>query len=74
MSRLIGDPTFENAARRAVDAIWARRNPNTGLIGTAIDVDTGKWVGRQSGLGAGVDSFFEYLLKVLAICAQILLN
>ena len=33
LSRLIGDPTFENAARRAVDAIWARRDPKTGLIG-----------------------------------------
>lgn len=33
LSRLIGDPTFENAARRAVDAIWARRNSKTGLIG-----------------------------------------
>lgn len=34
------------------------------FLGVAIDVVTGKWVGRQSGLGAGVDSYFEYLLKV----------
>nr|CAB3240820.1 ER degradation-enhancing alpha-mannosidase-like protein 1 [Phallusia mammillata] len=63
LSRLLGDPTFENAARRAVDEIWGRRNEKTGLLGIAIDVNTGKWMGRQSGLGAGVDSFFEYLLK-----------
>jgi len=34
------------------------------FVGMAIDVVTGKWLGRLSGLGAGVDSFFEYLLKV----------
>ncbi|KAG7157929.1 ER degradation-enhancing alpha-mannosidase-like protein 1-like [Homarus americanus] len=33
------------------------------LIGNAVDVDTGKWVGELSGVGAGLDSFYEYLLK-----------
>lgn len=32
--------------------------------GNVIDVKTGIWVGNMSGLGAGLDSFFEYLLKV----------
>ena len=26
-------------------------------------MDTGKWVGELSGVGAGLDSFYEYLLK-----------
>lgn len=33
--------------------------------GHIIDVQTGEWVGEMSGLGAGLDSFYEYLLKVL---------
>ena len=28
-----------------------------------INAKTGQWVGRLSGLGAGLDSYFEYLLK-----------
>lgn len=28
-----------------------------------MNIQTGHWVGKQSGLGAGLDSFYEYLLK-----------
>ena len=34
------------------------------FIGNAINVVTGEWTGEMSGLGAGLDSFYEYLLKV----------
>ena len=34
------------------------------FIGDVIDIQTGEWISRMSGLGAGIDSFFEYLLKV----------
>ncbi|KAM3915620.1 ER degradation-enhancing alpha-mannosidase-like protein 1 [Leptodactylus fuscus] len=63
LSRLLGDSTFEWVARRAVRALWNLRNNNTGLLGNVVDIQTGQWVGKQSGLGAGLDSFFEYLLK-----------
>ena len=33
LSRLTGDPSFENAARRAVDELLHRRNTYTGLLG-----------------------------------------
>ena len=33
LSRLIGDPMYENLARRAVRALWDRRHPVTGLVG-----------------------------------------
>ena len=33
--------------------------------GNIINVETGEWTGKMSGLGAGLDSFYEYLLKVL---------
>lgn len=64
LSRLIGDPVYEKVARRAVKSLWERRNNVTGLLGSVIDVNSGEWIGQLSGLGAGIDSFFEYLLKV----------
>ncbi|KAB7506973.1 ER degradation-enhancing alpha-mannosidase-like protein 1 [Armadillidium nasatum] len=48
LSRLLGDPTYELIARRASNV---------------VDVNTGKWEGELSGVGAGLDSFFEYMLK-----------
>ena len=33
-------------------------------VGNVINVETGDWTGKMSGLGAGLDSFYEYLLKV----------
>lgn len=39
------------------------RRSRIGLFGNHIDVATGRWVALDSGIGAGVDSFFEYLVK-----------
>ncbi|XP_036260629.1 ER degradation-enhancing alpha-mannosidase-like protein 1 [Molothrus aeneus] len=63
LSRLLGDSTFEWVARRAVKALWSLRSNHTGLLGNVVNIQTGHWVGKQSGLGAGSDSFYEYLLK-----------
>ncbi|XP_066554236.1 ER degradation-enhancing alpha-mannosidase-like protein 1 [Amia ocellicauda] len=63
LSRLLGDSTFEWVARRAVKALWDLRSNETGLLGNVINIQTGQWVSKQSGLGAGMDSFYEYLLK-----------
>ncbi len=35
-----------------------------GLVGNTLDVDLGTWKRTDSGVGAGVDSYYEYLLKV----------
>ena len=32
-------------------------------MGNHIDVVSGKWTAQDAGIGAGVDSYFEYLLK-----------
>lgn len=32
-------------------------------MGNHIDVVTSKWVAQDAGIGAGVDSYFEYLVK-----------
>lgn len=62
LSRLTGDPRFEQAAKRAFWAVWSRRS-NIGLIGAGVDAEGGHWIGGFSGIGAGIDSFFEYALK-----------
>lgn len=64
LSRLLGDPVYEAVARRAAKALWVARAKGTGLLGNVIDVETGEWIGTMSGVGAGLDSFYEYLLKV----------
>ncbi|XP_075966578.1 ER degradation-enhancing alpha-mannosidase-like protein 1 [Anarhichas minor] len=71
LSRLIGDSTFEWVARRAVRALWNLRSNETGLLGNVVNIQTGQWVGKQSGLGAGMDSFYEYLLKSYILFGEI---
>ena len=63
LSRLSGDPAFEAAAAAAATALHLRRSL-LGLPGTMISVDDGTWQSpRSSSVGAGVDSYHEYLLK-----------
>ena len=63
LSRLTGNPVYENAARKAMDYIWAQRNRASDLVGTVLNIHNGDWIRRDSGVGAGVDSYYEYLLK-----------
>ncbi|PLN77719.1 seven-hairpin glycosidase, partial [Aspergillus taichungensis] len=62
LSRLTGDGRYEEMAKRAFWAVWNRRS-EIGLIGNAIDVESGRWIHSYTGIGAGVDSFFEYAVK-----------
>ena len=60
LSRLTGDGRFEEAARKAVRALWARRS-RLGLVGAHIDVRSGAWTHRDAGIGTSIDSFYEYV-------------
>ena len=62
LSRLTGDPVYEDTAMRAMHALWAHRS-QIGLVGNHIDVVKGKWTAIEAGIGAGVDSYYEYLVK-----------
>ncbi|KAL2824754.1 glycosyl hydrolase family 47-domain-containing protein [Aspergillus cavernicola] len=62
LSRLTGDGRYEELAKRAFWAVWYRRS-DIGLIGAGIDAESGKWVAPYTGVGAGIDSFFEYAFK-----------
>jgi mannosidase alpha-like ER degradation enhancer 2 len=62
LSRLSGNPIYERVAKRALLALWSRRS-ELGLVGGHIDVKTGEWTHKDSGVGTSVDSYYEYLIK-----------
>jgi len=43
-------------------SLWESRSA-LGLVGNHINVQTGVWTATDAGIGAGVDSYFEYLAK-----------
>ncbi|KAM8828061.1 ER degradation-enhancing alpha-mannosidase-like protein 3 isoform 2-T2 [Spinachia spinachia] len=63
LSRLSGDFIFEEHARKALDVLWQRRQKGSDLVGTVINIHNEEWVRRESGVGAGIDSYYEYLMK-----------
>jgi glycosyl hydrolase family 47 len=62
LSKLTGKPIYYEKAKRALVETYKRRSP-IGLIGTNINVETGKWTNTDSHVSAEVDSYYEYLLK-----------
>lgn len=66
LSRLTGDPRYEAAALRSLRKLWSMRS-SLNLLGTTLDVITGEWIEYSSGIGAGVDSFYEYLFKAFVL-------
>jgi mannosidase alpha-like ER degradation enhancer 2 len=62
LSKLTGKPVYFEKAKRALVETYNRRSP-IGLVGENINVDTGKWTNTDSHVSAGIDSYYEYLLK-----------
>ena len=62
LSKITGNPSYYDAAKAAISAVFDRRSP-IGLVGTTIDVETGEWQDRSSHLSGRIDSYYEYLLK-----------
>jgi mannosidase alpha-like ER degradation enhancer 2 len=62
LSRLTGNPVYFDKAKRALVETYRRAAPN-GLVGSVIDVETGKWVNTDAHIGGGIDSYYEYLYK-----------
>ena len=67
LSRLMGDSVYENKAREAVDYIWSKRSMTSDLVGTIMNIKTGEWIKKTSGLGAGIDSYYEYIFKAYVL-------
>jgi mannosidase alpha-like ER degradation enhancer 2 len=63
LGRLTRQPDFYDAAKKALVAVYERRDKTTGLVGKNINVETGAWTNTTSTIGAEIDSYYEYLLK-----------
>lgn len=50
LSRLTGDPQYEDLAKRAFWAVWDRRS-DLDLLGAGVDAETGEWVSSYAGVG-----------------------
>ena len=62
LAKLTNKPIFFEKAKRALVETYNRRSP-LGLVGTNINVETGKWTNTDSHVSAEIDSYYEYLLK-----------
>ncbi|KAF8974233.1 alpha mannosidase-like protein [Flammula alnicola] len=71
LSRLTGDDRFEKAAYKAFFGIWNRKS-DLDLVGNTINTWTGVWTHPETtGIGAGIDSFYEYALKWYILSGEI---
>ncbi|AFN74821.1 Mannosyl-oligosaccharide 1,2-alpha-mannosidase [Melioribacter roseus P3M-2] len=62
LSKLTGNPIYYDKAKKAIMALM-EKSSDIGLVGTLIDVNTGKWINTECHISGMIDSFFEYLLK-----------
>jgi len=62
LSKLTKRAVFFDKAKRALVETYKRRSP-IGLVGTRINVETGKWTNTDTHISAEIDSYYEYLLK-----------
>ena len=62
LSKLTGNPVYYDKAKRALVAVYDHRS-KIGLVGTSINVETGKWTDPTSHISGMIDSYYEYLLK-----------
>ncbi len=62
LARFTHKQVFYDKAKRALVEIYKRRSP-VGLVGTWINVETGKWTDSDSHISGAIDSYYEYLFK-----------
>jgi mannosidase alpha-like ER degradation enhancer 2 len=62
LSKLTGKQIYYDRAKRALVEVYNRRSP-IGLVGSTINVETGKWIDPTTHISGGIDSYYEYLLK-----------
>lgn len=62
LSKLARKSVYYQKAKRALVELYKRRS-SIGLVGQAINVETGEWVNPASHISGAIDSYYEYLLK-----------
>eukprot|EP00096_Caligus_rogercresseyi_P008881 TRINITY_DN2893_c0_g2_i1.p1 TRINITY_DN2893_c0_g2~~TRINITY_DN2893_c0_g2_i1.p1 ORF type:complete len:862 (-),score=266.40 TRINITY_DN2893_c0_g2_i1:1746-4331(-) len=70
LSRLSGEIVFEEKASAAMDVLWSARNRMSNLVGNVLSISTGDWIRRDSGVGAGIDSYYEYVAKAYILLGE----
>jgi len=70
LSRLSGEPVYESKASKAMDVLWGARHRQSNLVGNVLNVNTGDWIRRDSGVGAGIDSYYEYVAKAYVLLGE----
>lgn len=60
--RLTGNPSFEEASRNAFMTLWELRT-SLNLVPMGLSPVKSRWLGQTTGIGASIDSFYEYALK-----------
>lgn len=66
LSSFTGKLKYYDAAFTALQALHDRA-AWTGLVGNHIDIYSGEWVALESGVGALVDSYYEYVPNAICI-------
>lgn len=61
---------MQEKAQKAMDVLWKLRHRGTDLMGSVLNVNSGDWVRRDSGVGAGIDSYYEYCLKAYILLGK----
>lgn len=68
LSDLTGNETYAQLTQKAEGYLLspqpASSEPWPGLVGTNIDINSGRFVDASGGWNGGTDSFYEYLIKV----------
>jgi len=62
LAKLTSKQEYYDKAKRAVVELYNRQSA-LGLVGSGINVETGKWTDPTAGIMGGIDSYYEYLLK-----------
>ena len=62
LSKLTDNPIYYDKAKKALVELYNHRS-KIGLVGSSINVETGKWIDSESHISGGIDSYYEYLLK-----------
>eukprot|EP00775_Hariotina_reticulata_P009915 gene9915-10071_t len=63
LSRLTGNSSYLDAANHAAFLLFSKRS-SLGLVGSGFHVFSRDWSHKDSTIGPGSDSYYEYLLKV----------
>lgn len=62
LSKLTKNQVYYDKAKRALVETYKRRSA-IGLVGSGIDVESGKWTNASAHIGGAIDSYYEYLYK-----------